>query len=73
VLELRIDGAPAAAVTGATGIDTSTDVPAVIGSLAGGSVFRVDGDIDEIIAVEGAGATTHLGVVEDYLTTKYGL
>jgi len=72
-LELRVDGASAATATGAKNIDIDTDNTASIGSLLGGQAFRVDGDIDEVIAVTGAGATSHLGVVESYLKSKYGL
>jgi hypothetical protein len=70
-LELRVDGASVATTTGAKGIDISSDQAAEIGSLLGGQAFRVDGDIDEIIAV--AGTNLHLNEVETYLTTKYGL
>ena len=72
-LELRVDGTSAATATGAKNIDVDTDNNASIGSLLGGQAFRVDGDIDEVIAVSGAGATSHLGDVESYLMTKYGL
>jgi hypothetical protein len=73
ILELRVDGAVAATTTGAKSIDISTDQAAAIGSLFGGQAFRVDGDIDEVVAVTGTGATSHLGVVESYLIAKYGL
>jgi hypothetical protein len=72
-LELRVDGVAAATTTGVKTIDVDTDNSASIGSLLGGQAFRVDGDIDEVIAVTGTGATSHLGVVETYLMTKYGL
>jgi hypothetical protein len=72
-LELRVDGAAVNTTTGAKNIDITTDNSASIGSLLGGAAFRVDGDIDEIIAVAGAGATSHLDVVESYLQSKYGL
>jgi hypothetical protein len=73
VLDLRVDG-----VSLGTSVSTDEDVssagtPVQIGAGTTGQLARLDGDIAEILAVEGTLSVSNRTAIESYLTTKYGL
>jgi hypothetical protein len=72
-LELRVNGGVVGMSANATTDVSESGLPAHLGSLEGGSVNRLDGEIDEVIGVVGSGAASHVGTIEVYLRAKYNL
>ncbi len=74
-LSLRLDGAQTDMQTvGSVDLDPSQNKPgARIGASGDANVYALDGDIAEIIAVQGTITSGDLAGIETYLKTKYGL
>jgi hypothetical protein len=70
-LDLRVDGAVAATTNNVDTLNVDTQSAVQIGALFGGTAFRLDGEIAEVIAVVGEGSTSHLDQLETYLRAKY--
>jgi hypothetical protein len=73
VLDLRVDGVSVGTSTSTDDDVSSAGAPVTIGAGAAGVIARLDGDIAEILAVEGPLGTADRDAIESYLLTKYGL
>jgi hypothetical protein len=72
-LTVRLDGAVAGTQTIASGTNVGANTGAHLGGIENAGDQRLDGDIAELVAVEGTIASGDLAGIEGYLKAKYDL